>query len=150
MGDILDTVIGFFEADEWPFTQMEGQTILRTGFQGENGQFPCFAQAREEQGLFLFYSVCPVQVPEEKRLPVAEFVTRANYGLYIGNFELDLDDGEVRYKTSIDVGGDRLVPALVQQMAYTNVLTMDAYLPGILRVIYGDALPGEAIAAIED
>jgi hypothetical protein len=150
MGQILDASVRFFESDEWPVTQVEDQPLLITGFQGENGQFSCFARVREEQSQLLFYSVCPVNVPQDKRLLVAEFLTRANYGLHIGNFELDFGDGEVRYKTSIDVEGDRLVPALVQQVAYANVLTMDAYLPGILRVIYGDSSPADAIAAIEE
>lgn len=55
-----------------------------------------------------------MNVPEDRRLALAEFLTRANYGLFIGNFEMDWQDGEVRYKTSIDVAGDRLSTALVQ------------------------------------
>jgi hypothetical protein len=150
MGKILDTVISFLEQDGWPFTQFEGQPVLQLGFRGDNGQWNCYAQAREEQTQFLFYSVCPVNAPEERRLDVAEFLTRANYGLFIGNFELDLDDGEIRYKTSIDVEGDRLSVALVQQLVYANAFTMDRYLPGIMGVIYGDASPAEAIAGIEE
>jgi hypothetical protein len=118
-------------------------------FQGENGTWVCYAHAREEQKLFIFYSVCQVNAPEDKRMAVAEFLTRANYGLLIGNFELDFNDGEIRYKTSIDVEGDRPSPALVQQLVYANVLTMDRYLPGIMTVIYGSASPAEAIAEIE-
>ena len=149
MGEILDTVVIFFRQDDWPFIQLEGRPILQTATQGENGQWTCFAQAREEQAQFVFYSVCPVNAPEVKRLAVAEFLTWANYGMIIGNFEMDFNDGEVRYKTSIDVEGDRLSPALVKQLAYANVLTMDRYLPGIMAVIYGDVPPAEAVAQIE-
>ena len=39
---------------------------------------------------------------------IAEFLTRTNYSMIIGNFELDFADGEIRYKTSIDVQGDFL------------------------------------------
>lgn len=149
MAAILDTAVGFFEEDGWPFAQVEGQSVLRVGFQGQNGQWTCFAQAREEQTQFIFYSVCPVNAPEDKRLDLAEFLTWANYGLFIGNFEMDLSDGEIRYKTSIDVEGDRLSQALVQQLVYTNVFMMDRYLPGIMRVLYGGASPAEAIAEVE-
>jgi hypothetical protein len=148
MGQILDAMVAFFEEDDWSFGQLEEEPVLALGFQGENGQWTCYAQAREEGEQFLFYSVCPVNAPEDKRLVMAEFLTRANYGLYIGNFELDLDDGEIRYKTSIDVEGDRLSTALVRQLVYANVFTMDHYLPGIMRVIYGDASPAEAIAQV--
>ena len=150
MGAMLDTAISFFQEDGWPFQQLEGQPILQIGFHGDNGQWSCFAMAREEQAQFVFYSVCAARAPEAKRLALAEFLTRANYGLIIGNFELDWRDGEVRYKTSLDVEGDRLTPALVKQMAYANVVMMDRYLPGIMRVIYGDVAPAEAIAGIDE
>jgi len=150
VGEMLNVVVQFFQQDGWPFTHSEEQMFLRTGFQGENGQWNCYAHVREEQAQFIFYSVCPVKAPEAKRPALAEFLTRANYGLYIGNFELDFDDGEARFKTSLGVEGEQLTLALVQQMVYANVLMMDRYLPGILRVVYGDAPPAEAIAEIEN
>ncbi len=150
MENILDTAITFFKEDNWPFQQLEGQPILQIGFQGENGQWTCFAMAREEQAQFAFYSVCTARAPEARRPALAEFLTRANYGLIIGNFELDWTDGEIRYKTSMDVEGDRLTPALVKQMAYANVVTMDRYLPGIMRIIYGDVAPDQALAEIDE
>jgi len=149
VGQILNTAIDFFQQDEWAFTQIEDQPILRLGFQGENGQWNCYAQAREEQSQLLFYSICPVKAPEGKRMAVAELLTRANYGMFIGNFELDFSDGEIRYKTSIDVEGSQLSPALVKPLVYANVLMMDRYLPGIMSVIYGNVSPAEAVAKAE-
>jgi len=149
MGDILDTTMQFFQEDGWSFTQLEGQPVLRTGFQGESGHWTCFAQAREEQAQFLFYSICPVNAPEDRRMAAAEFLTRANYGLLIGNFEMDMSDGEIRYKTSIDVQGDRLSPALIKPLVYANVLMMDNYLPSLMSVIYGNVPPAEAVAKVE-
>jgi len=150
MSPILDTAAQFFKEDEWPFTQLEGKPILRTGFSGRNGQWNCFAQAREDQYRFIFYSVCPSNVPEPRRQAMAEFLTRANYGLIIGNFELDYSDGEVRYKTSIDVEGDELTSALIKQMVYANVMTFDKYLPGIMKVMYTDVDPTSAVNEIEN
>lgn len=150
MAGIFDTIVEFFEGDDWPHSQMEGQTILRMGFSGDNGSWTCYAQAREEQEQFVFYSMCATNAPEDKRLAMAEFLTRANYGMVIGNFEMDFSDGEIRYKTAIDVEDDRLTPALIKRLVYPNVLTMDRYLPGIMTVIYGDVSPEQAIARIED
>ena len=149
MGAIFDTMTQFFSEDNWRFEQLEDQPILRLGFSGDHGKWTCYAQAREEHQQFVFYSVCPLNAPEEKRLATAEFLTRANYGLVIGNFEMDFADGEIRYKTSIDVEDDRLVPALVRNLVHVNVLMMDRYLPGMMAVIYGGRSPAEAIAQIE-
>ena len=149
MAQILEAMIDFFTTDEWPFSQIEGQAALRTGFRGENGEWTCYAWAREEMEQFVFYSICPTNVPPERRPAMAEFLTRANYGLIIGNFEMDLSDGEVRYKTGIDVEGDRLSAALVKSLVYANVLAMDQYLPGIMRLIYADVSAAEAIVQVE-
>lgn len=148
-GQIFNAIIGFFEEDDWNFNWVEGMPVLSMPFTGKNGKWMCFAQAREKQEQFVFYSVCPINVPEEKTSQAVEFITRANYGMIIGNFEFDYDDGEIRYKTSIDVEGASLTHELVKQMVYANVIIMDRYLPGIMRVIYGDAQPIVEIEKIE-
>ncbi|MEP6519602.1 YbjN domain-containing protein [Microcoleus vaginatus] len=148
-GQIFEEIINFFKLDEWPFYQIEGKPNLQMAFQGENGKWTCYARARVEQEQFLFYSICPVNAPDSKRMAIAEFLTRANSGTIIGNFELDFTDGEIRYKTSIDVQGDSLSFELIKQLVYANVTMMDQYLPGIMSVIYGEVEPKDAIAQIE-
>jgi len=147
---IFEAIVNFFKKEDWQFQQTETELTLRLAFQGKNGKWNCYARAREEQEQFIFYSICPVNAPEEKRISVAEFLTRANSGMMIGNFELDFNDGEISYKTSIDVEGDRLNAALIKRLVYANVMMMDEYLPGILSVIYGNVSPTDAIAQIEN
>ncbi len=147
--EIFAEIVNFFTEDEWPFVEIEGELLLQMVFQGENGKWTCYAKAREEQKQFVFYSVCPVNTPENKRMAIAEFLTLANSGTIIGNFEMDFEDGEIRYKTSIDVEGDSLSSALIKQLVYANVMMMDQYLPGIMSVIYGEVEVKDAIASIE-
>lgn len=169
---IYDSMAAFFKKDDWPATQVEGQTAMSMNFQGQNGRWGCLARVDQEKELVLFYSYCPVKAPEDKRPILADFLTRANYGLYIGNFEMDFNDGEVRYKTSIDVEGNigtdpadkpaegaepappsteqvQLTFPLMKRLVYNNVGVMDKYMPGIMAVVYGGASPTEAIAKVE-
>jgi hypothetical protein len=148
-GQIFAEMVNFFQQDEWPFNPVEGQPVLQTAFEGKNGKWACFARAREQQQQMVFYSICPVNVPENKLMAVAEFLTRANSGMILGNFELDFTDGEIRYKTSIDVEGDRVSFALIKRLVYANVTMMDQYWPGIMSVVYGEVEATEAIAQIE-
>lgn len=150
MSQLYDTMIAFFEEDEWPIAPIEGSTAVSTGFSGEVGEWRCYGYTREEYQQVVFYSVCPVNVPPERRDEVAIFLTRANYELIIGNFEMDYSDGEVRYKTSLDVEGDQLTKALMKQLVYANVLIMERYLPGLLKVTYGELSPEAAVAYAED
>jgi len=145
---VFDAMLQFFREDEWKFLQVEGKPILQMGFSGENGRWMCYAQAHGDKR-FIFYSVMESKVPANKRQAVAEYLTRANYGLILGNFEMDFADGEVRYKTSIDVEGGQLAPQMIRNMVYTNVLMMDRYLPGIMNVVYAGTSPSDAIAQVE-
>jgi len=149
MGKIFDALVSFFEEDEWPFEQLEGEPLLRTGFSGKNGKWLCFARAREDAEQFLFYSICPFRAPPERRMAVMEFLTRANYGMIIGNFEMDLEDGEIRYKTAVDVEGGELTSTMIKNLVYINVRMMDKYLPGIKAVSESGADPKEMVEEIE-
>jgi hypothetical protein len=146
---LFDAMLDFFKSDDWPTIQLEDRPVLSMNFDGKNARWTCFAQAREEQQQFIFYSVCPVNAPAEKRTMLAEFITRANYGLIIGNFELDFEDGEIRYKTSLDAEGLTLSPALFKNLVYANLSMMDQYLPGIMSILYSEVSPREMIDQIE-
>ncbi|MBD1832571.1 YbjN domain-containing protein [Cyanobacteria bacterium FACHB-472] len=149
MSQIFEAVINFFKENNWLFFQMEQEPALQMSFQGENGQWMCLVKVREEQEQLIFYSISPVKVPENKRLVMAEFLSRANFGLSIGNFEIDFADGQIRYKTSIGAKGNGVNSALIGQLIFANLLTMDEYLPGIMSIIYTELSAVEAIAQIE-
>ncbi|MGB8647425.1 MAG: YbjN domain-containing protein [Anaerolineae bacterium] len=149
MGEAFDKVRDMFKTMGWPATPIEGQPVLRiSDYTGVNGRWTCFAQVVEAQSEFVFYSVCSVNVPPEKRPAMAEFLTRANYGLIIGNFEMDYRDGEVRFKTST-VLDEKFETGLLQGIVQLNVLTLDKYLPGMLKITYGSMTPTEAIDQLE-
>jgi hypothetical protein len=145
---ITNAMIVFFTNDDWTFTKIQGKPILQMGYQGENGQWLCYARANEDPQQFGFYSICPSLVPDDRKLAIAEFITRANAGMVIGNFELNFSSGEILYKTSIDVEGDRLSAALIKRLVYTNIAIVDQYLRIIQAVLDGTS-PIDAIQAIE-
>lgn len=144
--DLLST---YLDDDEWFPHRIEGKYAYSMNYSGTYGDLRCYAIVRVDLEEFLFYAVAPVKVPEEVRSAVAEYLTRANYGLRIGNFELDYADGEVRYKSSLDFEGQILTADLIRNAIYPAVHTMDRYLTGLLRVSFGGATPLEAIEEAE-
>jgi hypothetical protein len=150
MGQLFEAVVDYLTEDDWKFQVVKDDTALMLSFRGEAGSWQCFATVDEEKQWFTFYSILPSNVPEEKRVEIAEFVTRANYGLVIGNFEMDYGDGEVRYKTSVDVEGGELTPKMIENIMRANLMTMDRYFAGLMGVLYGDRDPAEAIAEMEE
>lgn len=148
---MFDTLKKYFGDSPWLTTEFSGQTVLRFNHEGQNGHWVCIAHAREAEDRLVVYSIELTEAPAGRRAALAEFLTRANYGMIIGNFEMDFDDadGEVRFKTSIDVEGDRLTTTLIGQLVKLNIQMMDKYLPGIRAVATTDITPLAAIEQIE-
>ena len=149
-GKLLEKVKQFLDEDDWQYEQVDGRTVLRMGFQGEHGAWVVIAQTKEEDDQLLFYSVTTENVQTDKLAPVAEYLHRANYGLPIGCFELDFKDGEVRYKTALDVEGAELTQTQIKNYLYLNVITFDRYISGLNDILSGVATPEEAIKKIEE
>ncbi len=97
----------------------------------------------------LTYALMPNHVPESKRDMVCRYIARGNYGLRNGNLEMDLEDGEVRYKTYL-FAKDR-IPLQNEIERYIDIsfLTLDRYAEGIMKIIYGDMDDKTAVDFVE-
>lgn len=150
MGRILDEVERFLMDDDWPVVRLEhGQPGLMTRFKGDSGDWGCLVWIDEEKQVITFYSAPSERVPDHKRATMAEFITRVNFGLALGNLEMSHESGEVRFKTAADVEALRPIPALfLKNLIYTNVYSLDHLYPGIRAVFHDDATPAEAAAKV--
>lgn len=99
---------------------------------------------------FLFYFEFSKKVKSAMRPATAEYVTRANYGLTVGNFELDFETGLVRYKSSLDFSGQDLPALLVRNIILSGIYCMETYADGLTAVMDGKKDPEEAIALAEE
>ena len=156
MGDLLninptiyDVMSEFFRDQEFTVRPVGDDPILVMNVRGEHSEWRCYAEAHEEYNRFRFFSVLQVFVPEEKRAVMAEFLTRANYGLPIGAFEMDYRDGEIRFRTSTDLTELRPTKIHIQNTVFPNLMMVDLYYQGIMSIVYSDTTPAQAIAEIE-
>lgn len=105
------------------------ENVLRLKYQGQNGEWICLIKLDEANQHCAVYSVLPDLIPEVGRKACAVMLSYINYDLSIGNFEIDLEDGELRYRTAIDVNGSHLTPTLFENLLATNISMMDRFLP---------------------
>jgi len=149
---LLNTVKECLDNIELDYEDVEGVTAVSIPMEEgdmDNGTWDVYVVTDEDAEQVVIYSDLGMMVPKSKRAVAAEFLTRANFGLNIGNFEMDFADGQVRFKTSIDVEGGSLSDTQVKNLVGINVLTTDEYLPGLQKVIAGTATAREAIEEIE-
>ncbi len=149
MTGLFSTLIDYMEEEAWKYEILEGETIIRFNFKGSAGRVLCYGEVDETKCWLTFYSYMPVNVPTEKLAEAAEFISRANRGMRIGNFELDYDDGEVRYKTSIDTEGGELTNKMVDNLLRANLSAINRYFSGMMELIYSDTPAADLIRRIE-
>ena len=147
---MLKKIINFITKQGWRFTSIEDESRIVISISGINGTFQCVADAREDEEQFIFLSICSVTVPDDKKLLMCELLTRLNYGSFLGNFEMDYEDGEVRYKTSICCSSLELTDNILEHIIMINIVMMDTALTGIMKLIYGEITAKEAYNMIEN
>ncbi|MSQ26612.1 MAG: YbjN domain-containing protein [Dehalococcoidia bacterium] len=147
-GEMFDVIVTFAKDSGWPYEVVEAGSAVRVPLKGDNGEWLAVIMAEEGLNQCMVFSYLTGEVPAARRPPMAEFLTRANYGLRIGNFEMDCEDGEVRYRTSLDTAGEKLSPPMLKQLVTHNATQFDTYLPGIQAVLGGTG-PVEAVEAME-
>ena len=150
MLSMLTIAAGTLEDQGLEWHETSDDEVIRADITGENGAWACYVVTRQKESRCTVYSQAPWETPDVRRGEMAELLTRINFGLPIGNFEMDFADGEVRFKTSIDVSGARLSAELFEDLFEPNVATMDVYLPALEAVRDGRLSPKAAVAMIEE
>lgn len=145
----MDVILQFFREEQWPHQKIENQPVFRAGYRGDHGTWVCYARLEEEPPAFLFHSLMGLNIATQFRPGVVEYLTRVNFLLKIGNFDMDLDSGNVRFRTATPLFEETLTLEKVRVLAYANVRTMDHYFPGVMAVVHGGMLPETALARIE-
>ena len=148
---ICDVIMETVTKDGWEFTKepVKKRTILRASAVGKNGTFRVLIIIKEKTSTVIVYVYSNAKVPEDKRVKAAEYVTRANYGIVLGNFEMDFMDGEFRFKLSTAFPDGEITPKTVELMLAVAAKTMDRYYAGMMSVSYGQIAPADAVKEVE-
>lgn len=136
--------------DEWTyFRSSEYPAEIHLAVNGKNGRFACTFRVIQEKDLMFFYVYVSTKAPEGRRKEVLEYITRANFGSYIGNFEMDMETGDIRYKVSLDVEGGTVSTTMVKNMLIAGVSMVDRYHNGLMEVMFSHAIPATAVREAE-
>ena len=141
-----DATVEYLTAKGWKYHVLEAGTVLRTGLSGENATFQQLLLCENRQGRLVIYGLIDQKVPETKRQQVAELITRLNYGLVMGNWELDFSNGDLRFRTVLCTQGVPPTQGMIEAIHLVNALILDRHYPAIMSVLYGGTSPSTAAA----
>jgi hypothetical protein len=149
--EIYQAIEDFLMDDDWKYDTSEKDGIFRAGVNLNCKVKNIRLLINVTSDSFSVISTLPIGADDDNKAAVAEFITRANYGLMHGNFELDYSDGEIRYRTSLYCGEDTAPDSeQVRKMIYVNALMVERYGDGLMQVIFGVQTPAEVIHQIEE
>ncbi|MGB0562718.1 MAG: YbjN domain-containing protein [Spirulinaceae cyanobacterium] len=140
---IIDAVAHYLESKGWRYVQEESD-LLHTTFQIDTYQWDCYIQSFAAQQQLLIYSILPTIAPPDKKAAILELLTRINYELVIGSFDMDIQNGYLSCKTSLDITDSHLDLALLHNLFQANFETVVYYLSAFNGVIQEGRLPDEA------
>lgn len=147
--EIVKAIQSFFEEDDWLYEPCDENGVIRTAVSLKCKMKKVNVLINVNDNSFSILSILPLNADENVRRDMAEFLTRANYSLTLGNFEMDFNDGEIRYKTSHYCGNTLPTTEQIERNFYVNVLMVDRYGDGIAKVLFGVGTPKEAIEECE-
>ena len=143
---VMHTFRNLLAEAKWEWTEHEPLTF-RGMIAGDSGRWGWMAHCHNEGEFLTMLSTVPQNVPARKRAAAMEYLTRANYQMTTGAFEMDLSDGQVNCRTAVP--GDGLTSGGISFLVFSNFMIMDRFLPGLLSVIYGKTSPLKAIEMAE-
>ena len=127
------------------FEEAEGGNAFSVDYEFEDVSWLLFLQAIEDMGLVVVYSSCPFTIEEKDTAAILEFSSRISYVLLEGNFELDPDDGDLRFKTSVFVGStaqpteisDEDAKTLIAHSIFYNIFMATVSFPSVAKICHG-------------
>jgi len=147
-----ETALAFFarHLDElkWKYHRSSDYPVLNSGFNCAAGQWDFNMFTREtSRGLFLLTvnSFIPNKALPERRAAGAELLSRINFAITVGCFEMNHEDGEIRFRTSAIMPGADITPGIVEHLVRSNLCIVEERFPQIMTVLYSDAAPAEAL-----
>jgi hypothetical protein len=143
---MLDKIKEYFDREKLKYVPLtrEEEGIFFLGINGQFSRFHCIADLKEDMKVFLFYAICSINISQDKIDLISKFLTKINYGRMIGNFELDMNDGEIRYKVSLNYEDIELTNTIIHNIVSTCIPSMDIVTPIIGGLVYGNLTLEEA------
>jgi hypothetical protein len=148
MNAATEGIADILRAKDWNFEMDDDTQMVYTGFNGKNGQWRIVTGGLNDFTV-LILSQFPIDCPEPQRQVSAELLTRINFGLFAGTFELDYDTGRIRFKSTQAFDKELPTPEEFWLLFMPHLLAMDRFLPTIMQVIYSNTSPTKALAELE-
>jgi hypothetical protein len=142
----FNALVGHFESNGLNFNSDEEDKVVFFTMCGDAAVYTCRFRITHDDDVLQIDLALPVLARQPKvREQVLELVARANRGLPLGRFDLDLSDGQVTFHIGHTIGSSGLQDEDVRRLFSTAMATVDRYFPALMRLMYGGHTPEDAV-----
>ena len=104
----------------------------------------------DEDRFLMVDSICPLKVPKRKMPSVTELIARINLGLKLGKLNIDMQDGEITFRTGKKLDQENIDDETLEFVIFGNTVMLDSFLPAISSVLFTNVSPQEASTKLDE
>ena len=150
---VAEVVRNFLEEEEWNFDFDEERGIFRFGLRlkCKLSKLKYVVDVRRNE--MLVYGYIPISGdPDDTETMnvLSEYITRVNYALRNGNFEMDYFNGEIRYKSFVDLADTMPGQRVIRNSIWITAMLVEKYGDGFGDIIFGNATARAACAKYDE
>ena len=144
--EAFQALVTHFEANDFRFLADPESKSVQLFITGDAVVYNCRVQLTHGDELIQVRIHYPVVARDPKIRPlVAEALARANHGLSIGNFDIDIDTGDIDFHLGQVIRGPGLDDEVIGGVFSAALATADRYFPAIMRVMFAGHTPADAV-----
>ena len=148
---IVDYLKQYFDDKEWHYNHYQpkirdSQKSHYLSLRMRNKQLDCgyLFRVQEKTKLLAVYGILPFLIPESHQSAAMLLITQINYDMMIGNLEMDVDDGEIRYKNAIDIEAVGLDDDILEHLLQ-SIIAMTTVAHEIFSDLVNNQYPAEEL-----
>ena len=132
----------------WPTYHVAAPAAM-VDMPGQHALYTCRYWTSEAIPAVVCYTRSPLLIPKASRRKTMEFITRANYGILFGAFEMNLEDGRLFFRATCAIEDGVLTTRMVTTLANVGVWAFDKYYPKLLEMVYAKRSAADAVREAE-
>lgn len=135
---IIDYLKLYFRSKHWHYTHYkprisDAEQSHYLSLRMRNRKIDCgyLFRVQEKERLLAVYGILPFLIPESHQSAAMLLMTQLNYDMVVGNLEMDVSDGEIRYKNALDVEvlglDDDIIEHLLQSVVAMTTVAYEVF-----------------------
>ena len=147
---IFDRIIQFLDSEDWHYNPDPANGLIRCtlGIRSKMQRTSIIFEVNDHK--FQIFFTYPLSAEKADYPEVLDLMNRINFNIMFGCFEMDIRDGEIRFRNNVDCYDRYPSREVIRNCFIRGAMTVDNYGDAFVRVLLGLADAREAYEAAQN